>query len=92
LNLIVICVNYDNEIINNDYGRGHDLILLFEIAMGAPEKISSCFVENLGTRHQTVSPYLDYSRMKLNKGHIQGNTDSFEGVQNIVSENKIALN
>jgi len=52
-----MCINNNYCIINNNYGRLHDLILLFQIPMGT-SSIFSKFVDNLGTRSREDSPAL----------------------------------
>jgi hypothetical protein len=51
--IIIICITNNNAEINNNYARRQDLILLFKIPM-ARERISSKFVDSLGTRPQKV--------------------------------------
>ena len=56
-----MCINYklydNNAVINFNYGRLEDLILLFKIPMGK-RKIFSKFIDNLCTRPQKNSPVL----------------------------------
>jgi hypothetical protein len=57
--IFIMCID-NNAIINNNYGRLQDLILLFKIPTRARKKKSSKFIEHLGTRPQKGSPALGY--------------------------------
>ena len=50
-----MCINNKNAIINNNYGRTKNLILLFKIPW-ARERIPLKYIENLGRRPKKCSP------------------------------------
>jgi len=54
---IIICIN--NAIITNNYGKSQDLFSSSKFPW-ALERISSKFVDNLGTRRQKSAPALVY--------------------------------
>ena len=60
--IIVICNNNNDAVINNKYGRFQNLIFLLKFT-----RISSNFVDNLGTRPQKCWPALACTLPRLDE-------------------------
>jgi len=62
-NIIIRCTD-NNAIINNNYGKLQDFILLFKIPTGTRKKKYSKSIENLGTCPQKGSSALGYRNLQ----------------------------
>ena len=60
INYIIIIRINNHAVLNNDYGRLQDLLIVNNIPKGT-RNVPSKFTENLGTCLQKVSPALTYT-------------------------------